>query len=338
MASTGIIGVGGYVPDRIIENAEIAEFLPVDENWISDRTGIFSRHAAAPHEAASDLAAIAAERALDDAGLNAADIDLIIVATSTPDELGPSTACRVQALLGAERAVAFDVAAACAGWMFAMQVAQAHLALDLSMRYVLVIGVEVYSRFVSSKDRATVVLFGDGAGATVIGRVPSPYGIDHVSLGSDGTKADYVLIPGGGSRRPATEQTLKEGAHRVKMNAEGVRKFIAARFPDLIAQTLEAASLKVDEVTLLVAHQPNPKLVESLAVAAGLRPDQVVLTSSEVGNIGAASIPYALARAVETGRLHIGDTVVTVTIGAGMTWGRALLTWAPRLSELENVV
>jgi 3-oxoacyl-(acyl-carrier-protein) synthase III len=331
--SVGIVGVGGYVPDRIVANNLLETQLSLPDGWIEQRTGIRQRRAAAADEAASDVAAAAARRALDDAGLDASQLDLIVLGTSTPDELGPATACRVQALLGAENAVALDVVAACAGWLYGVRMAQGQFAVDPTMQYALVIGVEVYSPFLDPADRATAAIFGDGAGATVIGRVDGPHGIDHIQLGSDGRLADYVLIPAGGSRRPASQLTLDERGHTVQMKGGAIRNFIAARLGGLITDSLRDAGLGLDELTMVVPHQPNPKLVQSLAREAGVRDDQLLLTSVDVGNIGAASIPYSLSCAVAAGRLKPGDTVALATIGAGMTWGRGLLAWAPRPHE-----
>ena len=325
-----IRGTGSYLPGPCVPSEELSRSLGLEPSWIEDRTGIARRHLAAPGQAASDLAAAAAARALEAAGLDAADIGLIVLGTSTPDLVAPSTACRVQALLGARRAAAFDVAAACTGYVFGLQAALGWLATQRGAApYALVVGVEVYSRFLDPADRGTVAVFGDGAAATVLGPVPEPYGIGPVTLGSDGSGADDVLIPAGGSRTPASAETLAGGGHTIRMDGRAVRGFITRILPRLVAEATEAAGIKPADLDLVVPHQPNPRLVASLAPAAGLDPAQLAIVGQDVGNIGAASIPYALDRAVRSGRLSPGNRVLLAGFGAGVTWGHALLTWPP---------
>ncbi|MDL4821758.1 3-oxoacyl-ACP synthase III family protein [Actinomadura opuntiae] len=323
-----IRGTGSHLPERRIPSTEVSRSLGLEPGWIERRTGIRNRHAAAPGQAASDLAAAAAHEALDAAGLRPGDIGLIVLGTSTPDELGPSTACRVQALIGARAAAALDVAAACSGFVFGLQVALGWLAAQRGAApYALVIGVEVYSRFLDPADRGTAALFGDGAAAAVVGPVPAPYGIGPVTLGSDGTRAGDVLIPAGGSRRPASAATLADLGHAIHMDGRAVRDFITAILPRLVTEACEDAAVKPADLALVVPHQPNPRLVASLAGHAGLDPAQLMIAGQDVGNIGAASLPYALDRAVRTGRIARGDLVLLAGFGAGLTWGRTLITW-----------
>ncbi|XRQ15209.1 3-oxoacyl-ACP synthase III family protein [Actinomadura welshii] len=324
-----IRGTGAYLPDRRVGSRELSRSLGLDASWIEDRTGIRNRHVAAPGEAASDLAAAAAGRALARAGVDAADVGLIVLGTSTPDELGPSTACRVQALLGARGAAAFDVAAACTGFLYALQAALGWLAGRGEPAYALVVGVEVYSRFLNPADRATSALFGDGAAAAVVGPVAAPYGIGRITLGSDGSRAGDVLIPAGGSRAPAGPGTVAGHGHTIHMDARSVRAFIAEVFPRLVAEATEDAGVKPADLALVVPHQPNPRLVASLAGQAGLEPEQLAIAGQDVGNIGAASLPYALHQAVREDRIGAGDLVLLAGFGAGVTWGRALVTWPP---------
>lgn len=326
--SWAIRGTGAYLPARRVSSGELSRSLGLDPAWIEERTGIRHRHVAEPGQAASDLAAAAARRALAAAGLDAGDVGLIVLGTSTPDELGPSTACRVQALLGAGRAAAFDVAAACTGFVFGLSAAVGWLAgRPEPSPYALVIGVEVYSRFLNSGDRATAALFGDGAAAAVVGPVAPPYGLGPVEIGSDGSRAGDVLIPAGGSRAPASPETLSGHGHTIHMDGRAVRDFIAEAFPRLVAEAAGEAGVKPADLALVVPHQPNPRLVASLAGDAGLGPEQLVITGRDVGNIGAASLPFALDRAVREGRIGAGDLVLLVGFGAGVTWGRALITW-----------
>ncbi|WP_246179038.1 3-oxoacyl-ACP synthase III family protein [Actinomadura decatromicini] len=328
--SWAIRATGSYLPGDGVPSAEVSESLGLDPGWIESRTGIRRRHVAAPAEAASDLAAAAADRALRAAGLDAADVGLIVLGTSTPDVIAPSTACRVQAMLGARRAAAFDISAACTGFVFGLQTAVGWLATQRgSAPYALVVGVEVYSRFLNRADRATAALFGDGAAAAVVGPVPPPYGFGPITLGSDGAGADDVLIPAGGSRAPASADTLAGLGHTIHMDGRAVRDFIAEIFPRLVGDAADAAGLKPADLDLVVPHQPNPRLVASLAGGAGLDPAQLAIAGQDVGNIGAASIPYALDRAVRDDRIGPGDLVLLAGFGAGLTWGHTLITWPP---------
>ncbi|WP_279473282.1 3-oxoacyl-ACP synthase III family protein [Actinomadura darangshiensis] len=323
-------GTGAHLPRECVRSDDLSRALGLDPSWIEQRTGILRRYVAAPGEAASDLAAAAADRALRAAGLDAADIGLLVVGTSTPDVIAPSTACRVQAVLGAGRAAAFDISAACSGFVFGLQTAIGWLATQRgSAPYALVVGVEVYSRFLNRADRATAALFGDGAAAVVVGPAPAEYGIGPVTLGSDGSGVDDVLIPAGGSRLPASADTLAGLGHTIHMDGRAVRDFIAAVFPRLVGEATEAAGVKPADLALVVPHQPNPKLVAALAGSAGLEPGQLAIVGHDVGNIGAASIPYALDRAVRTHRIEAGDLVLLAGFGAGLTWGHALVTWPP---------
>ncbi|WP_405881545.1 beta-ketoacyl-ACP synthase 3 [Streptomyces sp. NBC_00169] len=325
--SIGVLATGSCLPERILTNDEVAEAACVDPDWIVQRTGVLRRHIAAPEQAASDLAAEAVRKALTAAGLPASALGLLVLATSTPDELGPSTACRVQALVGADNAVAFDVAAACSGWLFAARVARDWLRSGTGERYAAVVGVEVYSRFVDPADRATAVLFADGAAATILGPVPPGTGFAPIRLGSDGTGAGDVLIPAGGSRLPASPQTVAEGRHKVHMDGRVVRDFILRIFPKVLGDALNRNGLRLADVDLLVSHQPNPLLLRRAAAEAGLPEDRVVIVGHEVGNIGAASLPYALAGADSDGRLRTGSRVLVTAFGAGLTWGSTILTW-----------
>lgn len=322
----GVWGTGSYLPGRIRTNEEVAEAIGVTPEWIRDRTGVRARHVAAADEAASDLAAAAVRSAAEAAGVDPADIGLLVCATSTPDELGPSTACRIQGLLKASKAVALDVSAACSGWLFAAKVAHDWLRENPGLGFAAVVGVEAYSKFLDPADRGTAVLFADGAAAAVLGPVPEPYGFADFEFGSDGSLADLVLIPAGGSRRPASQATLQDGGHSIRMDGRAVSHFIKDVFPRLVRDSLHRNGLELRDIDRIVAHQPNPVLLRTLAQQIGISEDQLVIVGDEVGNIGAASSPYALATAAR-GALSPGDTVLITVFGAGMTWGSALLTW-----------
>jgi len=295
--------------------------------WITQRTGVHARHIAAADEAASDLAAAAVVRALAAAGIDAAELDLIILATATPDELGPATACRVQGLTGAHRAVALDVTAACAGWLFAARVAHDWLRHDPRACYAAVVGVELYSRFLDPTDRATAVLFGDGAAAAVLGPVAAGTGFRDFLLGTDGNGADLVLVPAGGSRQPASRATIESRGHTIRMRGQQVASFVAETFPRLVRECLNRNGLSIEDIDVYANHQPNPVMLRNLAKKSGIPMDRLIIVGDEVGNIGAASAPYALAAAAARGHLKQGSRVLMTAYGAGLTWAGALLTW-----------
>lgn len=331
----GVVGMGTYLPSRIRTNVEVARDAGVTTDWIANRTGVRKRHAAAPDEAASDLAARAVRSAASAAGIGVDEIGLLVCATSTPDELGPSTACRVQASVGARNAVAFDVSAACSGWLFAVKVAHDWLRNAGDFQYAAVVGVEAYSKFLDPSDRGTAVLFADGAAAAIMAPVGPPHGFEHFLLGSDGTLADRVLIPAGGSRMPASSVTVHEGEHHIHMDGRTVSRFITDVFPSLITDTLDRAGLSMDDIDQVVAHQPNPVLLRRIGDELGIPPDRLTVVGDEVGNIGAASAPYALASAAAQHRLRPGSRVLLAVFGAGMTWGSALLTWNGAITRPE---
>lgn len=327
-ARIGVLGMGTHLPPTVRTNTEVAGHAGVTADWIRERTGVLTRHVAEPDEAASDLAAHAVRAAAKAAGIDIADIGLLICGTSTPDELGPSTACRIQTLVGATSAVALDVSAACSGWLFAAKVAHDWLSAAGSTGYAVVVGVEVYSKFLDPTDRGTAVLFADGAAATVLGPVAGSQGFTDFSLGSDGTLADRVLIPAGGSRLPASPATLAEGSHCIHMDGRTIGRFITEVFPRLITDALGRSGLAIRDIDCVVAHQPNPVLLRRIGTDLGIPAERLVVVGDEVGNIGAASTPYALARAAVGHRIRPGDRVLLAVFGAGMTWGSALLTWS----------
>ena len=324
----GVLGMGTYLPARQRSNEEVAPAAGVSPGWIAQRTGVRKRHTAAPDEAASDMAAAAVRSAVAAAGLDTDQLDLLVLATSTPDELGPATACRVQALTKAHNAVAFDVSAACSGWLFGARVAHDLLRGDPGARYAAVVGVEAYSKFLDPADRGTAVLFADGAAASVLGPVPANEGFADFRLGSDGALADNVLIPAGGSRTPAGAGTVAGGRHTIRMDGRAVRDFIVEMFPRVVSESLTRNRLRMEDIEAFVVHQPNPRLLRSVGTELGVPPGRLPIVADEVGNIGAASPPYALATSAVDGPLRRGDRVLLAAIGAGMTWGSALLTWS----------
>lgn len=321
-----ILGTGSYLPDRIVTSGELARRIGIDERWIIEKTRVRERRVAAADEATSDLATHAAGRALEAAGLPASKIDLIVLATSTPDEPMPATAYRIQANLGAHRAIAFDVEAVCSGFVYALAVAHAMLASQA--RTALVIGADTYSRILDYTDRRTAVLFGDGAGAVVLGRAgDATAGILATALGGDGSYADLVRIPAGGSRRPASVQTLERGEHYFAMRGADVRRLANKVVPSIILELLESASLSMDEVDLIAPHQANGVMLEEWVEVLGLRPGVLHRTIDRYGNTGAASVPITFDDAVRSGRLAGPSTVLMVAFGGGMSWGGVALNW-----------
>jgi 3-oxoacyl-[acyl-carrier-protein] synthase-3 len=325
--NTTILGTGSYLPASVLSSSELGNRLGVGEQWIVDKTGIRERRVAAPEEATSDLATRAAARALDAAGLAAGDIDLIVLATSTPDQPMPATACQVQANLGATRAAAFDIDAVCSGFVYALAVAHALLLAGPGRSTALVIGADTYSRILDYTDRRTAVLFGDGAGAVVLGKTTGRTGMLASTLSSDGTSADLVQIPAGGSRTPPTRQTVDAGEHYFAMRGGEVRRLAAKILPTVIADLLDSTALSLSDIDLIVPHQANGVMLADLASALDLGPGTLHLTVDRYGNTGAASVPITLDDAVRTGLIEPEATLLLVAFGGGMTWGGIALQW-----------
>lgn len=327
MVTTEIRGTGSYVPNRVLTNSELAVGLGLDDGWIERKTRIRERRIAAPHEATSDLATQAARRALASAGVSAQDVDIIILATSTPDKPMPATACAVQTNLGAEHAAAFDVDAVCTGFVYALSVADAMLITDPSATTALVIGADTYSRILNYQDRGTAVLFGDGAGAVVLGKRCDGRGIRTRTLGADGSFADLVQIPAGGSRTPPTRLSIDDGLHYFVMRGREVRDLTMKILPKLLSDLMTGARLDLSEIDLIIPHQANGVMLLEWARGLGVVPEIMHTTVERYGNTGAASIPITLDDAVQAKRIAYDDNVVFVAIGGGVTWGGVALTW-----------
>lgn len=323
--TVGILGMGTYLPPGQITNAQVAHTAGVSEDWILRATGIQTRYAAGSDEAASDLGVAALRSALAAAHVDAAQLDLLIVTTSTPDELGPATACRVQQRIGASSAVSFDMNAACSGWLFGASTVQGWFATHPCTRYAAVITVDTYTKFLDMSDRATAVLFSDGAVATIFGPVKTG-GLHDVRLHSNGAIADSIMIPAGGSRIPVVPGNVGT-LQQIHMDGRAIRDFAYAVFPETVQELLNRNTLTLDDIDLVVAHQPNPVLLSRLADRSGVPDEKLIITGQDVGNIGCACAPYALATAAASKRIRDGSRVLVVAFGAGMTWGGALLTW-----------
>lgn len=324
--SAGILGLGSYVPEKVLTNDDIAKIVDTSHDWIVSRTGIEERRIAGENESTSDMSAIAAKRALEDANLKAEDIDLIILATLTPDMLIPSTACLVQSKIGAKNAAAFDLEAGCSGFVYGLTVARQFVATGM-YKNVLVIGAEVLSRMVDWQDRNTCILFGDGAGAAVVGPVEDGTGILSMTMGADGDGGKFLLIPAGGATMPATEQTLADRLHYIRMDGSEVFKFAVRTMGRASIEVVEKAGYKVEDIDFLVPHQANTRIINSAAKKLKLSEDKVYVNLNKYGNMSAASVPVALDEAVKLGKIKKDDLVVLVGFGAGLTWGSCFIKW-----------
>lgn len=322
----GVLGRGKYNPERRLTNQELETMVETNDEWIVSRTGIRERRIAAPDQATSDLAYEASLKALQAAGITADQLDLIIVATITPDMFFPSTACLVQEKLGAKKAAAFDLSAACSGFIYALANASGFIAMG-TYKYVLVVGADTLSRITDYTDRNTCVLFGDGAGAVVLGPVPEGRGFQSFKLGADGGGGDLLCIRGGGSRLPATAETVAAGHHYLYMNGRDVFKFAVRIMGSAAEEALDMAGLTKDDIDLLIPHQANIRIIQASLERLNLPEEKCMINVDRYGNMSAASIPVALAEADEQGRLKEGDRLVMVGFGGGLTWGASVLVW-----------
>jgi len=325
--SVGIIGLGSYVPEKIVTNHDLEKIVDTTDEWIVSRTGIKERRIAEEQVATSDLAIKAAERAMLDAGISPEEIDLIIVATATPDMMFPSVACLVQDKIGAVNAAAFDLSAGCSGFVYALVVGSQFVGNGLYKK-VLVIGAETLSKILDWTDRNTCVLFGDGAGAAVLSEVEEGYGILGMELGADGSGGDYLKLPAGGSRLSASAQTVKERLHYIQMSGNEVFKFAIKIMGEAALKALENAGLDCTDIDCLIPHQANMRIIQSAAKRLKVPMEKVIVSVDKYGNTSAASIPMALTEAVQMGRINKGDTIVMVGFGAGLTWASCVLKWS----------
>lgn len=327
MYGSRITGTGAAVPDRVLTNADLERTISTSDEWIVTRTGISERRIARDDEATSDLAERAAWRALEAAAVDPLDIDLILVNTVTPDMFFPSTGCVLQNRLGAVRAAAFDLSAACSGFIYGLSVADAYLRAGL-MRNILVIGAETLSKLVDWNDRATCVLFGDGAGAALVQRTTGESRVLSTHLFADGSKGRQLMVPGGGSRNPVCQRVLDENLVKIKMsNGNEVFKVAVRSMEEAALAALKANGVEVSEVDLLVPHQANARIIYAMAQRLGLPRDRIMVNIDRFGNTSAASIPMALDEAVRAGRLKPGNLILLAAFGGGVTWGSALIRW-----------
>lgn len=327
MPTSVILGTGAYAPQRVLTNAELETMVATNSDWIVSRTGIRERRIAAGDEATSDLAAAAARKALAFAGVSPDQIDMIIVATVTGDTPTPSCAAHVQALLGAKNACAFDIGAACAGSLYGLTIADQFIRSG-AMRHVLVIGAETLSRFVDWTNRETCVLFGDAAGALLLAASDEPdRGLLASTLRTDGALTGILGIFGGGSRRPFSAELLEDNGAKIKMRGREVYKFATRVLPEVVAETLTRAGLKTADVTHVISHQANLRILEYAMETLGLPLDKCWINIDRYGNTSSASMPITLDEANRAGKIKKGDVIAMMAMGAGMTWGGAIWRW-----------
>ena len=323
-----IAGTGRYVPEKVLTNTDLEKIVETSDEWIIKRTGIRERRIAAEDQSTSDLALEAARVALDRAGLAAEDLDAIILATLTPDTYCPAGACYVQNLLGATNACAFDLSAACTGFVYGITVGSSLVRTGVH-KNVLVLGAETLSRFIDYTDRNTCILFGDGAGAAVLSRAEEGGDsrlLDHY-LRSDGGGTDLIIMPGGGARRPASHDTVDGKLHFLSMQGNDVFKFATKSMQTLIETAIERNGLSVDDLDLVVPHQVNSRIIDTVLRKVDIPEEKIYLNLQRYGNTSAASVPMALHEAVEEGRVQPGNLVLLVAFGAGLTWGYNLVRW-----------
>lgn len=319
------MGTGRYIPKEAVSNEHFEKYLDTSDEWIVTRTGIKTRHKAAPDETTATLATNAAKLAIEDAGLTVTDIDLIICATATGDYPFPATATIIQSALGAEGVPAFDINAACAGFLVGSVTAAGYVSSGM-YKHVLVVGAETLTRFIDPHDRTTTILFGDAAGAAILGPAQNDdQGILYWDLGADGTRTDHIWIPAGGSKHPTSENTVAERLHFMKMRGREVYKFAVNKLQNLIDKALTETDLKADDLTMLIPHQSNLRIIESVMDKLGLPREKVAINIDRYGNTSAASVILSLDEARREGRLKEGDLILLVAIGAGLTWGSMIV-------------
>lgn len=323
-----ITGMGHAVPDRLLTNLDLEKMVDTSDAWIRERTGIVQRHISDADTATSDLGTEAARIALANAAVDARELDLVILATATPDSQFPASACIIQNNIGATNAAAFDLSCGCAGWVYGLSVAAQFIQTG-SFKKVLVVGADCLSKVVNWEDRNTCVLFGDGAGAAVVEAATEGYGIMSFSLRSDGSGADLLKLPGGGSRMPTTAETVSNKQHFIQMSGAEVFKFAVKAMIQITQDVLASANMVVDDVDLFVPHQANQRIMSAAAQRLGIPDGKVFSNVERFGNTSCASIPIALSEALQQGRIRGGDVVAICAFGAGLGWGGSIMRWNP---------
>jgi 3-oxoacyl-[acyl-carrier-protein] synthase III len=322
----GILGTGHSYPEGILTNADLAQIVETSDDWITTRTGIKQRRKAAPDEYTSQFAVRAARQAIERARLDPADIDLLLCATVTPDQILPSTGCIIQAELGANNAAAMDIVAACSGFLYGVSLADSMIRTG-QIRHAVVVGAEILTQYVDYTDRQTCVLFGDGAGAAVLGAVENGRGILASKIKSDGRYEEQLYSPGGGTRRKPSPETLAAGDHFFKMKGNELFKVAVRSMAEISREVLDQAGVKSDDISLFIPHQANQRITEAVADRLNVGMEKVYSNIAVHGNTSSASIPIALDECVEAGRIKPGDLVLMASFGGGATWGAVLFRW-----------
>ena len=321
-----ITGIGSYLPNKVLTNYDLEKMVDTSNDWIIQRTGIKERRIVENGVTTSDLATQASLRAMEDAGVSPKDLDMIITSTITPDHIFPSTSCYIQQKIGATRACAFDILAACAGFIYAMSIGQSFINSG-AMKTVLVVGAECLSKITDYTDRATCVLFGDGAGAVIIQRDPVKHEILSSSLAADGSEADVLIMPGGGARNPASLESIQQRLHYIQFRGKEVFKLAINNITNLIMETTRENGLTLEDIDLIIPHQSNLRIIEATMEKLGLPMEKAFVNIDKYGNTSSASVPIAIDEARKDGRLHKGDIVMLVAFGGGLTWGSSLIRW-----------
>ncbi|HEV8140863.1 MAG TPA: beta-ketoacyl-ACP synthase III [Pyrinomonadaceae bacterium] len=322
----GILGTGRSYPEGVLTNADLEKIVETSDDWITTRTGIKQRRKAAPGEYTSQFATLASRQAIERAGIDANDIDLILCATVTPDQILPSTACLIQAQLGANKAAAMDIVAACSGFVYGITIAEPMIRSG-QIKYALIIGAELLTRYVDYTDRSTCVLFGDGAGAAILGPVEGDRGVLAAKIRSDGRYEEQLYAPGGGTKGGFTAETIARGDHFFKMKGNEVFKVAVRSMNDISRQVLCEAGLKTEDIDLFIPHQANQRITEAVANQLKVDMSRVYSNIARTGNTSSASIPICLDECVESGRIKSGDNVLMASFGGGFTWGAVTMRW-----------
>ena len=323
----GILGTGSYLPEKIVTNKDLEKIVDTNDEWIVSRTGIRERHFAAADEFTSDMATKAAQSALESAKLKPSDLDLIIVATITPDMPTPSTACYVQTKLGAPQAAAFDISAACSGFVYGMSIARAFIESGL-YKTILLIGAEKLTTFIDWKDRGTCVLFGDGAGAAIVGPVAEgKHEIISTYMAANGSEADLLKIPGGGCRFPSSLESVENRLHTLKMDGKQIFKIAVKVMSDAVLEAAKRANITLNQISLVIPHQANDRIIQAIGERLGVPPEKIFVNVDKIGNTSAASVGIALDEAVKAGKIKDGQYVAFVAFGAGTTLASSIVKW-----------
>ena len=324
--TVSIIGTGSYVPEKILTNQALGQLVDTNDEWITTRTGIKERRIAAPGEHTSDMAAKAARAAMEQAGIVATEIDMIIVGTITPDTVFPNTACVVQKLIGAKRATCFDLSAACSGFLYGLEIAQQFIS-SHACNTVLVIGAEKLSTVVDWTDRNTCVLFGDGAGAAILRSRPGSHGIIATTMGADGEYGGILHMPGGGSRTPMTKENIDDKLNTIKMSGKDVYKQAVTAMVSAANTVLEQSGLRSQDLACIIPHQANMRIIEAIVSRLSVPIERVMVNLDKYGNTSAAAVAIALDEANRSGRMKRGDYVLLVVFGGGLTWASTVIQW-----------